>query len=105
MYAVFATGGKQYKVEPGEIIRIEKIKGEVGETVSFDDVLMFSDGDEVRLGAPKVDGVAVTGHILEQGKSKKTIVFKYKRRKRNRKKQGHRQPHTAIRIEGIGNPS
>ncbi len=101
MYAVINAGGKQYKVKPGEILRIEKIEGKIGDTVSFDNVLMFSDGKNVRLGAPKLDDINVTANIIEQGKAKKVIVFKYKRRKRNRKKMGHRQRYTAIRIEDI----
>ncbi|MFP4667653.1 MAG: 50S ribosomal protein L21 [Desulfosalsimonas sp.] len=101
MYAVVATGGKQYKVSEGDVLRIEKIAGNVGETVTFDKVLMFSDGDSVLLGEPALENAAVTGKILEQGRSKKVLVFKYKRRKRYRRKQGHRQPYTAVRIDSI----
>ena len=82
MYAVLSTGGKQYKVEEGDILRIEKIAGEVGTSVSFDKVLMFSDGEKIRVGAPVIDGISVSGHIVEQDKAKKILVFKYKRRKR-----------------------
>jgi len=101
MYAVIHTGGKQYKVTEGEILRFEKIPGEVGSPVTFDRVLMFSDGREVSIGRPLVDGAAVEGHIVEQGKAKKILVFKYKRRKRYRRKQGHRQPFTAVKIDSI----
>ena len=101
MYAVVNSGGKQYKVQKGEILRIEKIAGEVGSPVTFDRVLMFSDGENVDIGRPVVEGVSVTGHIVEQGKAKKIIVFKYKRRKRYRRKKGHRQTFTAVKIDSI----
>ena len=101
MYAIVATGGKQYKVREGEILRIEKIPGEVGSPISFDQVLMVSDGDAVSIGRPALDGAAVTARIVEQGKAGKLIVFKYKRRKRYRRKQGHRQSYTAVKIDAI----
>ena len=101
MYAVVNTGGKQYKVQQGEVLRIEKIPGEIGSPVSFDRVLLFSDGENVSVGQPVLDNVAVEGHIVEQGKAKKIIVFKYKRRKRYRRKQGHRQEYTAVQIDSI----
>ena len=101
MYAVVATGGKQYKVREGQILRVEKIPGDIGASVSFDNVLMYSDGDAVSVGQPELGDVAVTGHIVEQGKAKKVIVFKYKRRKRYRRKQGHRQHYTAVKIDRI----
>jgi len=101
MYAVVSTGGKQYKVSEGDVLRVEKLPGEVGDTVSFDEVLLFSDGENVTLGQPVVDEVAVKGRIVEQGKAKKILVFKYKRRKRYRRKQGHRQPYTAVKIDSI----
>jgi large subunit ribosomal protein L21 len=101
MYAVVNTGGKQYKVQQGEILRVEKIPGDVGSPVTFDRVLMFSDGETVSIGQPELDNVAVEGHIVEQGKAKKIIVFKYKRRKRYRRKQGHRQTFTAVQIDNI----
>jgi large subunit ribosomal protein L21 len=102
MYAVVASGGKQYKVQEGEILEIEKIDGEVGAEVSFDNVLMFSDGEDTKIGQPNLDGVTVKGHIVAQAKRKKIIVFKYKRRKRFRRKQGHRQQFTAVKIDSIG---
>jgi len=101
MYAVVNTGGKQYKVQQGEILRVEKIPGDVGSPVTFDRILMFSDGENVSIGQPVLDNVAVEGHIVEQGKAKKIIVFKYKRRKRYRRTQGHRQEYTAVEIDSI----
>ena len=101
MYAIIGTGGKQYKVNEGEILRVEKIPGEAGDSVSFDKVLMFSDGKTVNIGRPLLDNVMVKGHIVQQEKAKKIIVFKYKRRKRYRKKQGHRQQLTAVMIDNI----
>jgi large subunit ribosomal protein L21 len=101
MYAVVSTGGKQYKVQQGETLRIEKIPGEVGSKVTFDRVLMVADGENVRVGQPVLEKAAVLASIVEQDKAKKILVFKYKRRKRYRRKAGHRQPFTAIRIDGI----
>ncbi len=103
MYAVVATGGKQYKVSEGDVLRIEKIDGIVGDAVTFDRVLMIADGDQLTLGQPVVENAAVNAQIVEQDKSKKILVFKYKRRKRYRRKQGHRQPYTAVKIDGIVN--
>ena len=101
MYAIMASGGKQYRVQEGDVLRLEKIDGDVGASVSFDQVLMVSDGEEVQLGRPVLEGATVHAHIVEQDKAKKIIVFKYKRRKRYRRKQGHRQPYTAVRIDRI----
>ncbi|MDY6903990.1 MAG: 50S ribosomal protein L21 [Thermodesulfobacteriota bacterium] len=101
MYAIIASGGKQYRVEKDTTLRMEKISGEVGDVVSFDKVLMFADGDQVAIGQPILENVTVTGRIVDQNKAKKIIVFKYKRRKRFRRKQGHRQPFTAVKIEAI----
>jgi len=101
MYAVVNTGGKQYKVQQGEILRIEKIPGDVGSSVTFDRVLMFSDGENISIGQPVLADVAVEGHIVAQGKAKKILVFKYKKRKRYRRKQGHRQEFTAVLIDSI----
>lgn len=101
MYAVVATGGKQYKVAEGDILRVEKLGGEVGSAVAFDKVLIFSDGENVKIGQPEVDGVTVHGQIVDQGKSKKILIFKFKRRKGYRRKQGHRQVFTAVRIDRI----
>ena len=101
MYAVVNSGGKQYKIQQGEILRVEKISGDVGSPVTFDRVLMFSDGENVNIGKPLLDSVSVEGHIVEQGKAKKIIIFKYKRRKRFRRKNGHRQEFTAVLIDSI----
>lgn len=101
MYAVVATGGKQYKVQAGEILRVEKLTGQVGSEVAFDQVLMLGEGENVKIGQPILEGAQVKGHIVEQGKSRKIIVFKYKRRKRYRRKQGHRQLYTAVKIDSI----
>jgi large subunit ribosomal protein L21 len=101
MYAVVKTGGKQYKIQEGEILRFEKIPGDVGSPVKFDQVLMFSDGENIQIGQPVLEDVAVEGHIIEQGKARKIIVFKYKKRKRYRRKLGHRQQFTAVQIDSI----
>jgi large subunit ribosomal protein L21 len=101
MYAVVSTGGKQYKVQEGDILRIEKISGDVGTPVTFDQVLMFSDGENITIGQPLIDHITINAHIIEQGKAKKILVFKYKRRKRYRRKQGHRQQFTAVKIDTI----
>ena len=101
MYAIVDSGGKQYKAQEGEILRVEKLAGEVGDSVSFDKILMFSDGDDINIGTPLLEDVAVSGHIVEQGKAKKIIVFKYKRRKIYRRKRGHRQQFTAVKINSI----
>jgi large subunit ribosomal protein L21 len=101
MYAVIASGGKQYKVQEGEILKVEKLDGQVGSEVAFDQVLLLSDGEAVKIGQPTLADVAVRGHIIEQGREKKILVFKYKRRKRYRRKQGHRQSYTAVKIDRI----
>ena len=103
MYAIVDSGGKQYKVKEGDILKVEKLAGEVGDTVSFDKILMFSDDEDVNIGTPLLKDVTINGHIVEQGKAKKIIVFKYKRRKRYRRKQGHRQLFTAVKIDSIKN--
>jgi large subunit ribosomal protein L21 len=101
MYAVVAAGGKQYKVEEGDVLRIEKVAGNVGESLTFDKVLMVADGEALTIGQPVVENASVNAQIVEQGKNKKIIVFKYKRRKRYRRTQGHRQPFTAVKIDSI----
>ena len=105
MYAVIASGGKQYKVEEGETIRVEKLPQPVGEAVLLDKVLAFSDGETLKIGQPTLQDVGVHAHVVEQGKGKKIVVFKFKRRKRYRRKKGHRQPYTALRIEKIESSS
>jgi large subunit ribosomal protein L21 len=101
MYAVVRTGGKQYRVSEGELLRIEKLKGEVGDRVDLNEVLMVSDREKVRIGTPLVTKASVIGEIVRQGKGKKIIVFKQKRRKNYRRKSGHRQQYTEIRIKEI----
>ncbi|MBC8391511.1 MAG: 50S ribosomal protein L21 [Deltaproteobacteria bacterium] len=101
MYAVVSTGGKQYRVQEGDILRVEKIPGEVGTPIMFENVLLYSDGEKMSIGQPVLENISVNGHIVEQGKAKKIIVFKYKRRKRFRRKQGHRQQFTAVKIDKI----
>ncbi|MBR5517065.1 MAG: 50S ribosomal protein L21 [Firmicutes bacterium] len=100
MYAVIETGGKQYRVQEGDVITVEKLNVEAGETVVFDKVLLMSDGKEVKVGAPYLTE-AVTGSVVENGKGKKVIIFKYKAKKDYRKKQGHRQPYTMVKIESL----
>jgi len=101
VYAIIATGGKQYLVRQGDIVKVEKLTGEVGSEVVFDQVLMVSDGENATVGTPVVDGVTVTGHITAQDRMRKILVFKQKRRKRYRRKNGHRQPCTAVKIDSI----
>jgi large subunit ribosomal protein L21 len=101
MYAVVRTGGKQYQVSPGETIQIEKLDGAPGDTVELDEVLLLSDGANVSVGQPFVQGARVTGEIVEQGRHRKVLVYKFRRRKRYRRKAGHRQPFTALKITGI----
>jgi len=101
MYAVVQTGGKQYKVKTGDILRVEKISGEIGNPITFDKVLLLSDEDNTVIGKPTIENAIVKGHIVEQDRSKKILVFKYKRRKRFRRKQGHRQSYTAVKIDQI----
>lgn len=101
MYAIISSGGKQYKVEQGDILRVEKLEGEVGSEIVLDRVLMVADGDDIKIGQPVLAGAAVNGTVVEQGKARKILVFKFKRRKRFQKKQGHRQQFTAIKINSI----
>lgn len=100
MYAIIATGGKQYKVSEGDVIRVEKLGVEAGSAYTFDQVLMVG-GDEVKVGEPLVAGATVEASVLEDGKEKKIIVYKYKRKTGYHKKQGHRQPYTKVKIEKI----
>ena len=101
MYAIVRTGGKQYQVACGDTVRVEKLVGNVGDTVDLDDVLMVVDGEEVKVGQPVLDEAKVVAKIAEQGKAKKVIVFKKKRRKGYRLRKGHRQSYTALQIEEI----
>ena len=100
MYAVIKTGGKQYRVCEGDRLRVEKLPGDVGSAIEFEDVLMLG-GDKVAIGRPTVSGAKVKAEILAQDRAKKVIVFKMKRRKRYRRKRGHRQPFTDVKITGI----
>ena len=101
MYAIFETGGKQYKVEAGSVIFVEKLNVAEGEKVTFDKVLVVADGDNLTVGTPVVAGASVTGTVAKQGKAKKIYVFKMKRKKNERSKKGHRQPYTKVTIESI----
>lgn len=100
MYAIIKTGGKQYVVEEGKVISIEKLDVEEGAKVTFDEVLLVS-GDDVKIGQPNVAGAKVTGKVLEQGKERKIRIFKYKAKSNYRRRQGHRQPFTKVKIEKI----
>ena len=101
MYAVIETGGKQYRVKTGDKLRLEKIHAEDGEQVTFDKVMLLGKDDGPVIGAPYIEGAAVTGKILEHGKEDKVIVFRYHRKKNYRKFRGHRQQYTLIQIDGI----
>ncbi len=101
MYAVIKTGGKQYKVSPGEKIKVEKIAGEPGQEIEISEVLLVGEGSDIKIGRPTVPNAKVVATILEQGRSKKIIVFKKKRRKNYRRKRGHRQYYTVLEIKEI----
>ena len=101
MYAVVMTGGKQYRVSAGDKIRVEKLNAEAGSTVSLDKVLVVGGEGETMVGAPYVAGACVEAEVVENGKADKVIIFKYKAKKDYRKKQGHRQPYTELKINGI----
>ena len=101
MYAIIETGGKQYRVQNGDQIAVEKLNVEAGEAVVFDKVLVVGEGAEAKVGAPYVAGTTVEGKVVENGKGKKVIIFKYKAKKDYRKKQGHRQPYTLVEITAI----
>ena len=100
MYAIIATGGKQYKVSEGDIIRVEKLGVEAGQTVTFDQVLVVNNG-EMTVGAPTVSGASVSATVLREAKAKKVIVYKYKAKKDYRRKQGHRQPYMKVKVTAI----
>jgi large subunit ribosomal protein L21 len=100
MYAVIKTGGKQYRVSEGDRIRVEKLPGSVGDALDISEVLMLG-GDKVAVGTPLIDGAKVATKIVGQGRGKKVIVFKIKRRKSYRRKAGHRQPYTELQVTGI----
>jgi len=100
MYAVIKTGGKQYKVAPGDKLRVEKLPGDVGDKVTFGEVLLIG-GEAIKVGQPLISGAAVEAKITAQDRAKKIIIFKFRRRKNYRRKSGHRQPFTALEITGI----
>jgi len=102
VYAIIQTGGKQYRVAPGDVLRVERLEGSRGDAVQLDQVLLVTDdGGEIRVGTPLVENASVKGEILRQGKAKKILVFKKKRRKNYRRRQGHRQLFTAVQIKEI----
>ena len=101
MYAVIATGGKQYRVEQGETIEVEKLAVEPGANIEFGEVLLLADGESVKVGAPHVAGAKVTAEVIDEKKGPKLIIYKYRRRKGYRRKTGHRQTYTRLKITGI----
>ena len=101
MYAIVETGSKQYYVSPGQLLEVEKVDGDVGETVQLDRVLLLFDGKETRVGSPFVTGAKVVSEITQQRKAKKIIVFKFRKRTKYRRKQGHRQSLTRLRVKEI----
>ena len=101
MYAIIRTGGKQFRVAPGDTLKVPSINAEVGDTITIDDVLMGAADDEVKVGGPVLDGATVTAEVVGHGRGEKIIVFKWKRRKNYRRKQGHRQGYTEIRVDSI----
>ena len=101
MNAIIVTGGKQYKVSEGDVLFIEKLEAEAGETITFDQVLAILDGETATFGAPVVEGATVTATVVKNGKGKKVRIFKYNPKKGYRKRQGHRQPYTKVQISAI----
>ncbi len=101
MYAIIKTGGKQYLVREGDVIRVEKLNAEEGSVVTFDEVLAINNDESLKVGTPTVEGAKVEAKVIKHGKGKKIIVFKYKPKKNYRKKQGHRQPYTQVQISKI----
>jgi large subunit ribosomal protein L21 len=104
MYAVIETGGKQYRVQPGQTVVVETLPGDTGDVVEFGRVLLISDDESVAVGRPAIDGAVVTGEIVGQVQGEKLVVYKFKRRKNYRKRNGHRQPYTAVRIQKVTGP-
>ncbi len=101
MYAIVATGGKQYRVKEGEKLRVEKLNAEAGDTVELDKVLLVGEGEDVKVGAPYLDGAKVTATVAANGRGDKVKIVKFRRRKHSRKQMGHRQAYTEIEITGI----
>ncbi|GAA5446033.1 50S ribosomal protein L21 [Microbulbifer sp. NBRC 101763] len=101
MYAVFESGGKQHRVEEGEVLRLEKLEVATGETIDFDKVLMVVNGDKINIGAPVVEGAKVSAEVVSHGRGEKVKIIKFRRRKHSMKRQGHRQWYTEVKITGI----
>ncbi len=101
MYAIIETGGKQYRVEEGQVIKIEKLQAETGEEVTFDKVLAVNKDEQLTIGTPVVEGARALAKVVTQDRDRKITVFKYKAKKNYRRKMGHRQPYTAVKIERI----
>ncbi|MGH1373261.1 MAG: 50S ribosomal protein L21 [Cellvibrionaceae bacterium] len=101
MYAVFKSGGKQHRVVEGETLKLEKIEVATGETIDFDEVLMVANGEDIKIGAPVVDGAKVTAEVISHGRGEKVKIIKFRRRKHSMKRQGHRQWYTEVKITGI----
>jgi len=101
MYAIIRAGGHQYRAEPGKTLRIQSLDAQPGETVRFEEVLLGADGDNIKIGAPVVSGAAVTAEVVRHGRGEKIIIFKHKRRKNYRRKQGHRQGFTEVKVNDI----
>lgn len=102
MYAVIATGGKQYRVEEGQVINLEKLDGDIGNAVNFDKILMIVDENKVNVGKPYIEGAVVSAEVVEHGRAKKINILKFRRRKHHMKRQGHRQSFTQVKITSIG---
>ena len=101
MYAIIKTGGKQYKVSEGDLVRVEKLNAEVGESVSFEDVLLVKSDSDLKVGTPTVENAKVEATVKDQAKDKKIVVFKYRPKKASKSKKGHRQPYTLVEINNI----
>jgi large subunit ribosomal protein L21 len=101
VYAIIRTGGKQYRVQKGDVVRVERLEGTVGATVTLEDVLLVGGEGEARVGSPRLEGAAVVGTVVEQDRDAKVRVFKYKKRKHYRRTRGHRQSYTAVRIDAV----
>jgi large subunit ribosomal protein L21 len=102
MYAVIASGGKQYRVSEGQLIKLETLPTEIGGIVEFDKVMLIADGDDVKIGAPLIDGATVTAEVIEHGRGEKIRIIKFRRRKHHMKHMGHRQNYTQVKITSIG---
>jgi large subunit ribosomal protein L21 len=105
MYAVIRTGGKQYRAAIGETIQVEKMEGSVGQTLQLDEVLLLAQGEAVTVGRPLVAGAKITAEIVAQGRTPKVVIYKFRRRKKYRRKTGHRQMFTSLKITGIASPA